>query len=211
MKVYQAINAVQGEIAGVGIAKDKRNSQGSGYNFRGIDDVYNALSPIMSKHGLVIIPRCVERDQVERTSKQGGALFYTTLRVEFDFVSSEDGSKHTACAYGEAMDSGDKSTNKAMSAAFKYAMFQTFCIPTEAQDADAETHEVEPPITDEELAVLQDRMDANGTKKDVFFEMLGISKLSDIKTRTKYNQAVNGMNKKDALLKAGSAPQDQAA
>ena len=211
MKVYQAINAVQADIANVGIAKDKRNTQGSGYNFRGIDDVYNALSPIMSKHGLVIIPRCLERDQVERQSKSGGALFYTTLRVEFDFVSAEDGSKHTACAYGEAMDSGDKSTNKAMSAAFKYAMFQTFCIPTEAQDADAETHEVLAPVTDEELAALQDRMDANGTKQDVFFKMLGVGKLSDIKTRTKYEQAVNGMDKKDALLKAGSAPQEQAA
>ena len=44
---------------------------------------------------------------------------------------------------GEAMDSGDKATNKAMSAAYKYAAFQTFAIPTEGTpDADAETHEV---------------------------------------------------------------------
>jgi len=143
MKVYQAINAVQAALSAQGIAKNKRNTQGTGYNFRGIDDVYNALAPELAKNGLVVIPRVMSRDAVERTSRQGGALFYITVDVEFDFVSSEDGSKHTARTFGEAMDSGDKATNKAMSAAFKYAMFQTFCIPTEAQDADAETHEVE--------------------------------------------------------------------
>ena len=38
------------------------------------------------------------------------------------------------------MDSGDKASNKAMSSAFKYACFQTFCIPTEEmKDPDAET------------------------------------------------------------------------
>ena len=43
------------------------------------------------------------------------------------------------------MDSGDKATNKAMSAAFKYAAFQAFCIPTEGDnDADAHTPEVAP-------------------------------------------------------------------
>lgn len=143
MKVYQAINAVQAALSKEGIAKDKRNTQGSGYNFRGIDDVYNALSPLLAKAGLVIVPRMLTRSCEERQSKSGGALFYVTVEAEFDFVSAEDGSKATARTFGEAMDSGDKATNKAMSAAYKYAAFQTFAIPTEASpDADAETHEV---------------------------------------------------------------------
>ena len=142
--VYKAIAAVQGEMAREGIGKDRRNSQ-QGYNFRGIDDVFNALSPLLSKHGLCILPRCIERTQVERTSAKGGALFYTTVDVEFDFVAAEDGSKHTIRVPGEAMDSADKSTNKAMSAAYKYAAMQAFCIPTEGDnDADATTHEVAP-------------------------------------------------------------------
>jgi hypothetical protein len=141
--VYSAIAAVQGELAKVGIAKNRRNTQGSGYNFRGIDDVYSALSPLLAAKGLVVVPRMIERSQVERASKNGGALFYTTVKAEFDFVAVEDGSKHTACTYGEAMDSGDKSTNKAMSAAYKYAAFMTFAIPTEGDnDADATTHDV---------------------------------------------------------------------
>lgn len=142
-KVYKAINAVQAALSVDGIAKDKRNTQGAGYNFRGIDDVYNALSPLLAKHGLCIIPRMLTRSCEERQSKAGGALFYVTVEAEFDFVSAEDGSKTTARTFGEAMDSGDKATNKAMSAAYKYAAFQTFAIPTSGQpDTDSETHEV---------------------------------------------------------------------
>lgn len=143
MKVYQAINKVQAALAKQGISKDHRNTQGAGYNFRGIDDVYNAISPLLAEYGLCILPRMISRSCEERQSKSGGALFYVTVEAEFDMVSSEDGSKHTIRTFGEAMDSGDKGTNKAMSAAYKYAAFQAFAIPTEGDnDADAATHEV---------------------------------------------------------------------
>ena len=142
MKVYEKIAAVTADLSKIGISKDSKNTQ-QGYQFRGIDQVYTALSPLLSKHGLCILPRVKDRQVLERQTKSGGALFYTTLLVEFDFVAAEDGSKHTVITVGEAMDSGDKSSNKAMSAAYKYAAFQTFCIPTEADnDADATTHEV---------------------------------------------------------------------
>lgn len=142
-KVYKAINAVQTDLATVGITKDRRNQQGSGYNFRGIDDVYNTIAPLLAKHGLCILPRVLTREVTERLSQKGGALFYVTVEVEFDFVAAEDGSKHVVKTFGEAMDSGDKATNKAMSAAYKYACFQAFSIPTEADnDADASTHSV---------------------------------------------------------------------
>lgn len=140
--VYQKIAAVMAEMSKAGIGKFRRNQQ-QGYNFRGIDDVYNALSPILSAQRLVVLPRVVSRNQVERQTAKGGALFYTTVIVEFDFVSADDGSKHTVTTVGEAMDSGDKSSNKAQSAAMKYALLQTFTIPTEGDnDADATTHEV---------------------------------------------------------------------
>jgi hypothetical protein len=138
--VYACIAAVSAEIALTGISKDRKNEQ-QHYKFRGIDDVYNALAPILAKNKLVIIPRIVSRDVVERQTQKGGTLFYVTVAAEFDFVSAVDGSKATVCTFGEAMDSADKATNKAMSAAYKYAAFQTFCIPTEGDnDADAQSH-----------------------------------------------------------------------
>lgn len=147
--VYKAIAAVQGELAKTGISKDGVNSQ-QNYKFRGIDQVYGALSPLLSKHGLCVLPRMIERDMHERVSvkewngqKKESVLFYVTVTAEFDFVATDDGSCHTVRTYGEAMDSGDKATNKAMSAAYKYAAFMTFAIPTEGDnDADATTHEV---------------------------------------------------------------------
>jgi len=144
MSVYKAINAVQAALAKTGISKDRTNTQqGSGYKFRGIDDVYNAISPLLAEHGLCILPRMISRHCDERTSKSGGALFYVTVEAEFDVVASSDGSKHTIRTFGEAMDSGDKATNKAMSAAYKYAAFQMFAIPTEGDnDADSHTHDV---------------------------------------------------------------------
>ena len=144
MNVYQAIAAVMAELSKEGISKDRKNQQ-QGYAFRGIDDMYNALSPILAKNGLCVLPRVLARETIERQTKSGSALFYTTVEVEFDFVSAEDGSKHTVKTFGEAMDSADKSTNKAMSAAYKYAVMQAFAIPTEGDnDADAQTHEVAP-------------------------------------------------------------------
>lgn len=142
--VYSAIAAVMGEIAREGIAKSNRNQQ-QGYNFRGIDDVYNALSSVLARNGLLILPRVLSRETVERTTAKGSPLFFVTVEMEFTLVAASDGSAHVIKTYGEAMDSADKATNKAMSAAFKYAAMQTFCIPTEGDnDADATTHEIAP-------------------------------------------------------------------
>ncbi|EME2732788.1 ERF family protein [Proteus mirabilis] len=150
--VYKAISNVAREMAETGIKKGSVNQQ-QGFMFRGIDAVYNALAPALVKHGLLILPRIIERTVTERQTQRGSLLFYVVVKAEFEFVSVEDGSKHTIVTYGEAMDSGDKATNKAMSIAYKYAAFQTFCIPTEetAIDADAEVHNVAPRTPDQIL------------------------------------------------------------
>ncbi len=139
--IYKLIAAVSAELAKDGIAKSRKNAT-QGYSFRGIDEVLNALAPVLSKHGLVILPRILSRECTERETKSGGTLFSVVVEAAFDFVAASDGSLHTVRTYGEAMDSADKGTNKAMSAAYKYAAFQAFCIPTEGDnDADATTHE----------------------------------------------------------------------
>lgn len=146
-KVYQAIALVTAKLSKEGISKARNNAQ-QGYKFRGIDDVYNALAPFLAEAKLCILPNVQDRQVVERVTQKGGALFYVTVKVDFAFVSAEDGSEHHVVTFGEAMDSGDKATNKAMSAAYKYAAMQAFCIPTEGDnDADSHTHEVKPNIT----------------------------------------------------------------
>lgn len=141
MKVYKCINAVQAALAKIGIAKDQKNTQ-QNWKFRGIDDVYNTLASILAENGLCFLPKVLSRNLVERITKSGTAMFYVTLEIEYVLVCAEDGSSHSIVVMGEAMDSGDKATNKAMSAAYKYACIQTFCIPIEGEDdADKTTNE----------------------------------------------------------------------
>ena len=185
LAVYKAIGAVSAAMSHTGISKGRKNQQ-QGYNFRGIDDVLNALSAALVEAGLVILPRCVERIVVERETKNGGALFNVTCKVEFDLVSTEDGSKHTVSTYGEAMDSADKATNKAMSAAYKYLALLVFCIPTEASpetDADFSTHDVKGsmgPVMGSLVPVLEASIAAvkaqrTGVMADVLANMLPLS------------------------------------
>ena len=144
MKIYQAMRAVMSDIGVLGITKSRKNQQ-QGYSFRGIDEVYNEMNPLFAKHGVLMLPRVISSEQTDRMNKSGGLLIYTRLHIEFDFIATEDGSKHTVATVGEAMDSADKSSNKAMAAAYKYAAMMAFCIPTEGDnDADATTYQVVP-------------------------------------------------------------------
>ena len=149
-KIISALVRVMEEVGFIG--KENKNQQ-QGYKFRGIDDVYNAVQPALVKHGVIVAPRYKDLVREERTTKAGGLLIYTTIVGEFLFYCMEDGSSIAVTTIGEGMDSSDKSTNKAMSAAYKYAIFQALCIPTEAGhggiDSENETPQPEPekPLT----------------------------------------------------------------
>jgi hypothetical protein len=126
--VYAAINAITAEFAANGIAKNRTNEVDD-YKYRSIDDVLDRLAPLLARHRLCVLPRALERHVSERADEQNRLLLHVALRVSFTLTSVEDGSSHIVEAYGEALDGGDKATAKAMSAAYKAAMVQTFCIP----------------------------------------------------------------------------------
>jgi hypothetical protein len=139
--VFAAISAVQKELAEKGIGKHQTNTFDK-YQFRGIDDVYNALGPVLAKHGLVIFPKVTKRELIERTSQKGGVMIHAILDIEYTFAGP-DGSTIDVPVIGEALDRGDKSINKAFSAAYKLACFQTFCIPVDGQDTEKESHTID--------------------------------------------------------------------
>lgn len=195
-KVYEAIVKVSAKLAVNGITKDKKN-ESQGYRFRGIDDIYNALAPIMADAKLCILPNVLERTVIEKASKSGGTLFYVTVKVDHAFVSAEDGSEHHVVTYGEAMDSGDKATNKAMSAAYKYAAIEAFCIPTEGDnDADSKTHEIAAPvyISEKQVSHLVDQLIELERDESKFCSYIGVRSLKDI--------TVSDFNKAQAALDA---------
>ena len=142
--VYQLIARVAADLAEKGIAKGGTNTH-AGYNFRGIDDLQKGVAPVLAEHGLIILPQCDARIETEKKTRNGGSMLQVVLTMTYEFISTHDGTKHDLKVYGEAMDSGDKATNKAMTAAYKYMLNQAFCIPTEGvskDDADAQTHEL---------------------------------------------------------------------
>ena len=153
--VHGAIQGVMDTLAAEGIGKSRFNEMQK-YKFRGIDDILNALARALVDNGLVIVPSYADRQVIERQTKSGGTLFYVTLQGTYQFFAA-DGSKLTAGPFfGEAMDSGDKATIKALSAAYKSMALQLFCIPTEGDhDAETTSHEVGTPWTDDlrDLAV----------------------------------------------------------
>lgn len=137
MNIYQLIGVGMRMIGA--ISKDSKNLQ-QGFMYRGIDAVYNALNPVLSELGIFITPEVIDQKREERVNAKGTVLIYTILTVKYT-VYAPDGSFVTLTVLGEGMDTGDKSTNKAMSTAMKYAMFQLFCIPTEEmKDPDADVY-----------------------------------------------------------------------
>lgn len=140
--IYETLIAVMNDIPAIG--KDSKNNS-QGFYFRGVDAVTNTLNPIFRKHGLIVMPtKITELSRDIRDTKSGGQQFFTNLIIEYTFYA-EDGSFVKAEVKGEGADSGDKSSNKAMAVAFKYAVCQTFSIPTEEKEPEADDPQLKAP------------------------------------------------------------------
>jgi hypothetical protein len=165
--VLKAIHGVMHDIGVVGIGKDRLNKD-QGFNFRGIDDMLNALSPLLVKHQLIIIPKCETKEVIQSTTKSGTTMWKVWLKMNYS-IYGPDGSHLEACTYGEAMDTADKATNKAMSIALKYLFIQLFAIPVVGTDDPDEVTppETVAPLTDaqrEEIASLLEDLDMEESK-----------------------------------------------
>lgn len=129
-------------MAEVGSIKKDRKNQAQGYVFRGIDDAYNALNPVLAKYGVFSTSKILAERTEEKTSKNGSILIYRILTIEYTFWA-KDGSFVKTETIGEGMDNGDKASNKAQSVAHKYALLQIFSIPTEElKDPENDSHEI---------------------------------------------------------------------
>jgi hypothetical protein len=150
LTVHEAIAEVTRRVDA--IAKDRTASQGGSYKYRGIDDVFSALHPLLGDVGLVILPGRVIREQWEtRATSSGGTLNVARLLIRYRLIGP-DGSTTTGEAWGEGGDSGDKATQKAHSQSYKSFALQLFSIPTEDSQRDEPdaTNPPARPFTEEE-------------------------------------------------------------
>lgn len=196
-EIYQAIIGVMSDIGVIG--KEKKNAQ-QGFKYRGVDDVMNALQPVMVQHGLFVVPEIIDQKREERQTNRGGNLIYSVCTVRYTFYA-KDGSSVQCVVVGEGMDSGDKATNKAMSIAFKYACFQVFCIPTEEmKDPDAEVHEVTPKSKHtEDPKIAAAKAKANEVKK-LLVKISGDKTIAQKVWNEQYKQDAGDIVKMNAAL-----------
>lgn len=114
------------------ISKDRKNPVG--FRYRGIEDALNHLQPALIELGLTLEIQCHDlrtTHYVEKGEKKDRLQFHTHLLMDVAFIAM-DGSRSYRRAAGEGLDTaGDKATNKAMAAAFKYAIFLGLCIPVD--------------------------------------------------------------------------------
>ncbi len=149
-EIYIAIPKIMSEMPGV--AKDQKNPA-QNYNYRGIDDVMNAISPLMAKHSVFASVTTLDVKRYIGQSTKGTLMVTTLLTVKLT-LHAKDGSFVSSIIIGEGTDVGDKSANKAHTMAFKYGLIQMFGIRSEdLVDADAESPEhaaetqKKPPVT----------------------------------------------------------------
>lgn len=137
-RVFAVIQAVMRDTVPVG--KDQENTQ-QRYKFRGIDDVMSAMAGPMRTHGLIILPSLDEH----RQERRGEKMTHTVIKMRYR-IYGPAGDALIATIPGEASDFADKATNKAMSAALKYLLFQVFMIPVDGRSIeDGDRHHPEPP------------------------------------------------------------------
>lgn len=138
MTAIAAIIEVMREVGSI----PKSSSKALNYQFRGIDAMLDVIAPAMRKHGLVALPSVRELYVDEITvGRQQTKMGYARLTVEYRFCTDDDPRGVAVVTSGEAMDSSDKAINKALTQAFKNALWQTLCIPTGDPDPDAERTE----------------------------------------------------------------------
>lgn len=143
--IFEALSNMQKEVSETGIAKTLKAMDKDGkelYKARGIDAVYNLLSPLFANHGITLGIDCLENTK-QSVQVRNSIQHQINVKVKYTFISMKDASSHSITMFGEAYDYGDKGLAKALSMAFKYACFQMLCIPV-CDDADATVHEKAP-------------------------------------------------------------------
>jgi hypothetical protein len=167
--IITTINLVNTEISQQGLAKSQKNTM-QNYMYRGIDGLYDLLSPIFAKHGLVIIPSALEHHrEVAGQTKSGSNTYAVVVKMQYEICHIHNDQTKIAVFYGEAMDTSDKATNKAKTAAYKYMAFELFNIPIDGADNDADnsSHEVKKTADTKERKEEQALIIAFNTKKQL--------------------------------------------
>jgi hypothetical protein len=196
--VFEALAQVMRAVSP--IAKLGRNSA-QNFNFRGIDQVYDALHGPLADAGVLIVPEILSIERSEVATRAGGTMSHVVATIRYHFIGPA-GDEVVAVVAGEAADSGDKAISKAMSMAFKYAAFQVFSIPLGDKDADADSPELaggRRAVETHRTEVQSERTAGGASVKAVGLARKLGTATEDAKALTKSYLATNGATRLDDL------------
>lgn len=138
--IHQKISNIASKINP--IAKSGNNKDDN-YKFKSNEDVYFQLQPLFKAEGVFLIPEVLESTETVIDTNKGRA-FKARLKVKWTFVA-QDGSSFCSIMIGEALDTSDKASNKAMTASLKYLLIYMFLIPAQYMpDADSTSVKINP-------------------------------------------------------------------
>ncbi|MFD4933436.1 ERF family protein [Streptomyces virginiae] len=112
------------------VGKNGRNKD-QNYRFRAQEDIVAAARGPMATHGLRMLPRIINHEHFTR-----GKMNVAIIEVEYTFRGPAGDTMPPILVIGEGADVSDKASNKAMTAAKKYAYIQAFEIADGADDGD---------------------------------------------------------------------------
>jgi hypothetical protein len=125
--VLEALNHLMGRVGYV----QKTASDGLPYTFASEPEFIRAVRPHMVDLGLTIHPIKQEHiETVQYLTARGAQAFNRVFRVTFRITHSPTKEHLDVQTIGEGTDYGDKSCNKAMTVALKYALRQSLLIET---------------------------------------------------------------------------------
>lgn len=158
--VIEALRRVMRDLPAIGKEGVGPQSQGS-YKFRGIEQIMRHAVPLFSRHGVVFTPHRV--DLLPHTDTLSGGKPAVDERVVVTYRVYGPGGPEDYIevqAPGVGRDSTDKGSNKAMTAAYKYALTQTLGVADEKDDGDQYGMEADEPVVLASDTALQELADA---------------------------------------------------
>lgn len=117
------------------ISKDDEATAGARFKYRGHDQIVNAIVPLFNKYGVFTT---VEDEHLVYQGREAANNKWATAAVISKKVTfwAPDGSNVTSTVVAESVDNGNKATGQAQTYAYRFALTQTFTIPTGEPDPD---------------------------------------------------------------------------
>lgn len=142
LTIYQIIPKVREEV-GV-IRKDQQATGGARYSYRGTDAIINALAPVLNRYGVFTTVEDFDVTHTSEVTATKKVQTTVTLKKRVRFYGPQGDYVESVVA-GENSDYSDKATGGASTYAYRYALVQTFVLPTDEDDPDAKYVEKEAP------------------------------------------------------------------